>query len=176
MLHSIWILFLSSLHTISAASVFVWFYGTCWLVFIFCGMKDVWTFGLIFSAFYPFLNWALLGKNSHLLAEPMFSFSVSVRLLAIDLAISLHHVCYRFTFPFISCYTWTCGLMFLPCQPISLSIFCLRLSRPTFHIFTSFGICWPTFLLCQPISLLHYSSFLGPFTSSLPLLLPRAFY
>ena len=43
---------------------------------------------------------------------------------------------------------WTCTLMFLSCQPISSSIFCSGLPRPTFHIFTSFGLCWPTSLLC----------------------------
>ena len=42
---------------------------------------------------------------------------------------------------------------------------------PNCHIFTSFGLCWPTFLLCQPISL-HSSGFLSPFTSSLLFLLP----
>ena len=46
--------------------------------------------------------------------------------------------------------------MLLPCQPTSSSIFCSRLPRPTFYIFTSFGLCWPAFLLCQPIT-----SFLG---------------
>ena len=47
---------------------------------------------------------------------------------------------------------WACGQMLLPCQPTSSSIFCSRLPRPTFYIFTSFGLCWPAFLLCQPIT------------------------
>ena len=63
MLHFIWTLFLFGLHTISAISVFVWFYCMRWLVFIFCGVKDVWAFELIFLTFYPFLDWALLGQN-----------------------------------------------------------------------------------------------------------------
>ena len=68
--------------------------------------------------------------------------------------------------------------MFLPCWP-------------TFHIFTSFGLYWPTFLLCQPISLiglpcpiyffcttftpmsllLNPLGFLGPITTSLSLII-----
>ena len=60
---------------------------------------------------------------------------------------------------------WTCPLTFLLCQPTSLSIFCSGLPRPTFHIFTSFRLCWPTFLLCQTISLFHSSGFLNPLLS-----------
>ena len=66
-----------------------------------------------------------------------------------------------------------------------------RLPRPTFHVFTSFGLCWPAFLLCQPITsflwlsqsvyfiftsftpmgfLLDSLSFLGPITTSLSLI------
>ena len=56
-------LFLSSLHTIFATFVFVWFRCTCWLMFIFCGVKDAWVFGLIFSIFHHFLDWALLGQK-----------------------------------------------------------------------------------------------------------------
>ena len=37
-----------------------------------------------------------LGKSHHLLAEPIFSFLVSVGLLAIALAMSFHHACYGF--------------------------------------------------------------------------------
>ena len=51
--------------------------------------------------------------------------------------------------------SWAYGLTLLLCQPTSSSIFYLGLPWLTFHIFTSFGLCWPTFLLCQPISLLH---------------------
>ena len=44
-------------------------------------------------------------KSPRLLAEPMFSFSMFMGLLAIKPAISLHHVCHSFTSPFISCYS-----------------------------------------------------------------------
>ena len=44
-------------------------------------------------------------------------------------------------FYFISHYPWAYELMLLPCQS-------------TFHIFTSLGLYWPTFLLCHPISFL----------------------
>ena len=62
------------------------------------------------------------------------------------------------------------GLMFLPCQPTTLSIFCLGLLRPNFHIFTSFGLCWLKFLLCQPF---HYFI---PQASSIHLLPLYLFY
>ena len=49
-------LFLSSLHTISVVFMIVLLYCTYWLVFIFYGVKDVWAFGFMFLAFYPFLG------------------------------------------------------------------------------------------------------------------------
>ena len=49
-------LFLFGLHTISTTSVFVWFCCTFWLVFISCGVKDMWAFGLIFPTFNPFFG------------------------------------------------------------------------------------------------------------------------
>ena len=44
------------------------------------------------------------------------------------------------------------------------------LPRPTFHFFTSLGLCWQTFLLYQPISLCYSSGFLDPITTSLLLI------
>ena len=41
---------------------------TCLLVFIFYGVKDVWAIVFIFSFFYPFLDWVLLGQ------KPSFSY------------------------------------------------------------------------------------------------------
>ena len=70
---------------------------------------------------------------------------------------------------------WACKLMFLPCQRTSSSIFYSGFPWLTFYIFTPIGLCWSTFLLYQPISLLHSSGFLGPFTSSLPLLVNGLF-
>ena len=134
--------------------------------------------GLLSSCSLPFIpSWTgcCLGKGPYLPAEPMFSFLAFVGLSAVDPTISLHRACYSFTFPLLCVTLWTCGLMFLPCQSTSWSIFCLRLPRLAFHIFTSFGLCWRTFLLCQPVSLFHSSGFLDPFTSFLPLLLPWAF-
>ena len=70
-------------------------------------------------------------------------------------------------------------------RPIEFTNSFPRLPRPIYLFFTYFyshelitsffGLYWPTFLLCQPISLFHSSGFLGPFTSSLPLLLPLTF-
>ena len=130
------------------------------------------TCGLLGSCSLPFIpSWTrcCLGKGLHLSVKPMFSSLVSIGLLVIDPAISLCHAYYSFTFLHIT--LWTCGLIFLLCQPTSSSIFCSRLPWPTFHIFTSFRLCWPTFLLCQPNSLLHFPSFPVPFTSSLPLII-----
>ena len=103
----------------------------------------------------------------------MFSSLVSIGLLVIDPTISLCRAYYSFTF--LHTTLWTCGLIFLLCQPTSSSIFCSRLPWPTFHIFTSFRLCWPTFLLCQPNSLLHFPSFPVPFTSSLPIFILMSF-
>ena len=68
-------LFLSGLHTISAAYLFVWFYCIFWFVFISYGVKDVWAFGLMFPAFHPFFGlgvaWA---KALIFLLSPCFSF------------------------------------------------------------------------------------------------------
>ena len=85
---------------------------------------------------------------------------------------------------------WTCKLMFLPCQLISSSIFCSRLSWPTFHIFTSFGLVGqhsyhasPFYYFIPWISSAHlfllylfysyglFAKFFGPFTTSLPLII-----
>ena len=119
--------------------------------------------------FIPSFDWALLGQRP----------SSSSRVHLCQWAFWLLVLPYHFIVPAIALPSlllrvtpWTSGLMFLLCQPISLSILCLGLPRPTFHIFTSFGLCWPTILLCQPISLFHPSDFLTSFTSSLPLLLP----
>ena len=65
-------------------------------------------------------------------------------------------------------------LFFISLLPIGLRVGFqwpkFLLYQPTFHIFTSFGFYWTTFLPCQPISF-----FLNSVTSSLPLLLPWAF-
>ena len=74
-------------------------------MFISYGVKDVWAFGFMFFAFYPFFGLAVAwAKGLHLLVEPMLSFSVLVSFLANDPAISLHHAYYNFTLLFTSCY------------------------------------------------------------------------
>lgn len=64
-----------------------------------CGILGSCSLSFILS-----LDWALLGRGLHLLAEPMFFFLVSVGLLVIDPATSLHCVCCNYTLPFTSCY------------------------------------------------------------------------
>ena len=95
-------LFLSGLHTISTVFVFVWFCCMFWVIFISCGVKDVWTFGPMIPTFHPFLGLGVAWAKA--LSSPCFFFLVSVGLLAIDPAISLHRTCYSFTSLFISCY------------------------------------------------------------------------
>ena len=137
MLHFRLNLFLSSLHVISVASVFVWFCCTFWLVFI------------------SLVGVYLLGGGPHLPIEPMF-FSFLCLWPSWLWILSYHFIMSTIVLPFlfISCYPWAYGLMLLLCQPTSLSIFCSRLPWPISHIFTSFELYWPTFLLCQPISFL----------------------
>ena len=125
-----------------------WAHVLCLLSLL--GLGVAWAKALIFllRKCFPFLrSWA-----SRLLILP-YHFIVPV--------ITLHFLLLRNTL-------WTCGLMFLSCQPTSSSIFCLGLLRPTFHIFTSFRLCWPTFCCANPF---HSSGFLNPFTSSLSLFL-----
>ena len=117
--------FLSSLHAISVASMFVWFCYTFWWVFNSCSVKEICDFGLMFPTFHSSISY----------------------------------------------YPWAYGLMLLPYWP-------------TFHIFPTFGLYWPTFLLCQPISflelpcphllLLYLFYSYGPFAKSLGL--PRPNY
>ena len=57
-----------------------------------------------------------------------------VGLLAINLAILLHCVCYSFIFPLTLITPWACWLMFLPYQLIDLLILCLGLPWPIYHI------------------------------------------
>ena len=124
-----------------------WAYVSCLLSLL--GLGVAWARALIF------------------LLSPYFS---SLRLWASKLSILPYHFIVL-AITLLRVTLWTCGVTFLLCQLTSLSIFYLRLPRSTFHIFTSFGLCWPTFLLCQPISLFHFSGFLNPFTFSLPFLL-----
>ena len=86
-----------------------------------------------------------LDEGPHLPTEPIF---FSFLCLWASLLWILPHL---FIMPaialslfFISCFPWAYRLMLLPCQP-------------TFHIFTSFGPYWPTFLLCWPILFFGFS-------------------
>ena len=89
-----------------------WAHVLCLLSLL--GLAVAWAKALIFllSPFFPFLHpWA-----SRLLILP-YHFIVPT--------IALH-------FLLLHDSPWTCGLMFLPHQPTSSSIFCLGLLRPTF--------------------------------------------
>ena len=117
-----------------------------------------------------------LGKSPHLPIKPMFSFSMTKGLLATDSTISLHRAYYSFTSPFISCYPM--GLRAdVPVVPTHFFInLLLRASLARFlHLYLYWALLANILAVCQPISLLHSFGFLGPFTSSLPLLLSWAF-
>ena len=133
------------------------------------------TYGLLGScslSFISSLDWALLGQESSSSFRAHIFLPCVHRPLGYCFPISFHRAYHSFTLLSVHVTSWACGLL---CQPTSLSIFCSRLSKPTFHIFTSLGFHWPTFLLHQPISSFYFSSFLGPFTTSLPLLLSWVF-
>ena len=184
MLHSVWIcFFLAFTPFLLPLCLFDFVVRSGWCLSLvawrMCGFL-----GLCSLPFISSLDWVLLGWRplpfcqAHALFFPVF-----VGLLAMDLAIPLHRAYYSITSLFISCYPWAHGLMLLSCQL-------------TFHIFTSFGLYWPTFLLCQPISftrlprsiyffftsftpmgfLLDPLGFLGPITTSLPLITFRAYW
>ena len=141
MLHSIWIVFFLALTPFSAASVFVWFYYTFWLVFISYGVKNVWASKLIFLAFHPFFRLGVAWVKALIfLPNPYFFFLCQ---WASWLLILPHH----FIVPAIALPSlllhitpWTCGLTFLPCQP-TLSIFYSGLPRSTFCIFAFLRLC-----------------------------------
>ena len=120
--------FLSGLHTIYVTSCLfdsTVRFGWC---FISCGVKDVWAFGLMSPTFHPFLGLGIAWVKALIFLPSLCSFfPVSMGLLPVDPAISLHHAYYNFSFLFISCYLVGLWLMLLPCQPTSLSIFCLGL-------------------------------------------------
>ena len=89
--------------------------------------------------------------------------------MATNLAISLRCVCYSFAFLFISYYPMGYGLMFLLYEPISFINSSLRASlahQP--HLSTLLRL-----LASVPTMPARFTtSFLGPFTSSLPLFTP----
>ena len=77
-------------------------FGWC---FISCGVKDVWAFGLMSPAFHPFLGLGIAWVKALIFLQSLCSFfPVSVGLLAVNPAISLHCACYSFTSLFISYY------------------------------------------------------------------------
>ena len=134
------------------------------------GRIGFWAYVLCLSS----LLWTghYLGKSLHLPTKPMFLFLVFVGLSTIASTISFHHAYYSFILLLLCVKPWACDLLY---QSTSSSIFCSRLPRPTSHTLTSLRLCRLAFLLYQPISSFYPSGFLGPFTTSLPLLFPWLF-
>ena len=104
MLHSIWIyFFLAFTPFLLSSCLFDSAVSTGWcLSFVAWRMRRL--LGSYSLPFTPSWTGHYLGKSPHLPVEPMFSFSITVGLLATDSAISLHRAYYSFTSPFISCY------------------------------------------------------------------------
>ena len=107
-------------------------------------MKDVWAFGLMFPAFYPFLDWALLRQRPSFFSRP--------------------HVFLSCVYPLLR--LWAYWLLILSyhfiMSAITLPSFLLRVTREL--------VVW-CFYCANPF--LHQSlaqGFLGPFFISLPLL------
>ena len=146
-----------------------------------------------------FLGLSIMGKGPHLFAEPMFSSLASMGLLAIDPTISLYRTCYSFTFPFTSyylvnlwvdvfavpahffsnlllraslahfphLYLFRALLANIPTVSAYFTTLVLGLPRPIYFFFTFF----------TPMSfLLDSLDFLGPITTSLPLITFRAYW
>ena len=184
-------LFLSGLHTISTIFVFVWFCCMFWVIFISCGVKDVWTFGPMIPTFHPFLGLGVAWAKA--LSSPCFFFLVSVGLLAIDPAISLHRTCYSFTSLFISCYPvgLRANAPTVPAHffinflliaslthfPYLYHFWALLANIPTVpaHFIISFiRFPWPIYFFFISFTLMDFLldllSFLGLITTSLPLI------
>ena len=96
--------------------------------------------GLYFLPFIPSWIWYRLGKSLHLPAKPILPSLWPWAFLDTNPTISLVVSAIALHFFLFLIFLWACGLMFLPCQPTSLSIICLGLLWPTFHVFTSFGL------------------------------------
>ena len=104
MLHSIWIcFFLTFTPFLLPPCLFDSVVRASWcLSFVawrMCGLL-----GLYSLPFTPSWTGCCLDKSLHLPAEPMLSFPMTMGLLTVDPAISLHHACYSFTTLFISGY------------------------------------------------------------------------
>ena len=98
---------------------------------------------LLGSYLLPFiLSWTgyHLGKGLYCPTEPMLLLLWPWAFW--PLILPYHFIVFAIALPFflLLIIPWACGLMFLPYQPISSSIFCSGLPRPTFHVFTSFGL------------------------------------
>ena len=136
MLHFVWIFFFLAFTPFLLSSCFFI------LLYVLVGVYLLWREGCVgFWTYVPCLSslpqtGCCLDEGPHLPTEPIF---FSFLCLWASLLWILPHL---FIMPaialslfFISCFPWAYRLMLLPCQP-------------TFHIFTSFGPYWPTFLLC----------------------------
>ena len=102
-------------------------------MFIFCGVKDVWAFGLMFSAFHPFLDWALLGQKALIfLLSPCFPFLCSWAFWLLNLP--YHFIMSAIALPLLSFLVipWAYRPVLLLCQPTSSSIFCSGVLSPLF--------------------------------------------
>ena len=185
-------LFLSSLHTIFATSVLVGVY-LLWHE----GCVGFWAHILNFS---PLLGlgvaWA---KSPHLPAEPMFSFSMFVSLLAINPTIWFHCACYNFTSLFhfllprglMNCCSsrvnpllhqslLRASFAYFPYLYLFLALLANILAVPA-HFTTSFlgllQLIYYFFTSFTPMGfLLNSWGFLGPITASLPFITFQAYW
>ena len=110
-------------------------------MFIFCSVKDMWAFGLIF-----FFLASLLGLGITWAKNFIFLLSLCFLLYGHGpfwlLIVPHHFVVSTTVLPFFLflIISWAYWLMFLPCQHTSSSILYLGLSWPTFRVITSFGL------------------------------------
>jgi len=159
-------------------------------------------YGLLGSYFLPFIpSWTeyCSGITLHLLASPCFLFSMIVSLLTTDPTILFRRACYTFTSLFTSYYPVGLQVDVLAMLTHFFINLFLKASLAHFPHLYLFWACWPTFLTCQPIFtnlflglpqpicsfftsftlmrfLLNSLSFLGPITTSFPLITFRAYW
>ena len=103
-LHSIWIcFFLAFTPFLLSPCLFDSIVRANWCL-SFVAWRMCWLLGSYFLPFTPSWTGYCLGKSLHFPTEPVLFFLHNMGLLATNFAITLHHECYNFTSPFISCY------------------------------------------------------------------------
>ena len=146
------------------------------LLYILVGVYPSWCGGYVgfwahsFSiSFIPRLGIAQVRAFIFIACRAHVFFFMAVDLLAINLVVLLHCVCYSFVFPFTSYYPvglWADVLVVSACCFINHWLKASLTHLPHIYLLWTY---WPSFLSCQPVLPLYSLGFLSSFTSFLPL-------